>query len=254
MKHLLYVAWQDPESSAWFPVGRVEFDGELYSFCYTQGVEQAKATKNFPGLPQFVDPYRPYHSVELFPFLHNRVISRKRGDYAEHLLRMGFDPGELAHSVHAFDVLERSNGRRLTDRFEVFAPPQIKDGIATFVFFTRGLRFRPIDVQQRWEQEPPRKPLSARVDTKNDADENAVMLYSADDTPIGYVPRYYSAAVCTLIADGNVPSIKLLRHNPLPAPVQERILVQLELAIPKDWEFGTESQFKTLTHSSENAA
>jgi len=205
MKHLLYVAWRDPESRAWFPVGKVEFDGEMYSFCYTQGVEHAKATRNFPGLPQFVDPYRVYHSFELFPFLHNRVISRKRGDYAEHLLRMGFEPGELSHSVHAFDVLERSNGRRLTDRFEVFAPPQIKDGVATFVFFTRGLRFRPTDVQKRWEQEAPHKPFLAKRDTKNPFDENAVMLYSADATPMGYLPRYYSAAVSTLMCGAAAP-------------------------------------------------
>lgn len=254
MKQLLYVTWRDPESNAWFPVGRVEFDGELYSFCYTQGVEQAKATKKFPGLPQFVDPFRPYHSVDLFPFLHNRVISRKRGDYAEHLLRMGFDPGDLAHSVHAFDVLERSNGRRLTDRFEVFAPPQVKGGTATFVFFTRGLRHRPIEVQQRWEHEPPPRPLGARPDTHNSFDENAVMLYAADGTPIGYVPRYYSASVANLMRTGKLPVIKLLRHNPLPAPVQERILVQLEIPVPNEWEFGTEAEFKTLTRSSEDAA
>lgn len=254
MKHLLYVAWQDPESSAWFPVGRVNFDGELYSFCYTQGLEQAKATKNFPGLPQFADPYRVYHSSGLFPFLHNRVISQKRGDYVEHLLRMGFDPGELSYSVHAFDVLERSNGRRLTDRFEVFAPPQIEHETATFVFFTRGLRFRLPEVQKRWEEEAPARPFSAKRDTTNTFDEHAVMLYSADGMPIGYVPRYYSAAISTLMANNNIPSITLVRHNPLPAPVQERILVQFTIAVSHNWQFGTESQFKILTQTSEDAA
>ncbi|QED25806.1 hypothetical protein FRD01_00715 [Microvenator marinus] len=178
------------------------------------------------------------------------MISRKRGDYAEHLLRMGFVPGELAHSVHAFDVLERSNGRRLTDHFEVFAPPQIKDGTATFVLFTRGLRFRPVDVQQRWEHEPPPRPLSARSDIHNAFDEYAVMLYAADGTPIGYVPRYYSAAVANLMRAGKLPAIKLLRHNPLPAPVQERILVQLGIPVPNEWEFGTEDEFGTLTPNS----
>ena len=28
MKNFLYVSWEDPESSAWFPVGKVEFDGD----------------------------------------------------------------------------------------------------------------------------------------------------------------------------------------------------------------------------------
>ncbi len=37
----LYLAWQDPEDRRWLPVGRLSFDGHIYRFVYTKGVEQS---------------------------------------------------------------------------------------------------------------------------------------------------------------------------------------------------------------------
>jgi hypothetical protein len=35
----LFVAWRPatPEQTGWTPVGRLEYDGQLYRFCYTRG-------------------------------------------------------------------------------------------------------------------------------------------------------------------------------------------------------------------------
>jgi hypothetical protein len=34
----LYVAWRDPETRSWYPVGQLSFEGEAYRFVYTNEV------------------------------------------------------------------------------------------------------------------------------------------------------------------------------------------------------------------------
>ena len=38
----LFLAWQDPTTRAWLPVGRLTFDGKMYTFAYTQGAKEAQ--------------------------------------------------------------------------------------------------------------------------------------------------------------------------------------------------------------------
>ena len=50
---MLFLAWQDPVSRAWFPIGRLSSDGTTYQFVYTQGVKVAQQQCAFQPLPSF---------------------------------------------------------------------------------------------------------------------------------------------------------------------------------------------------------
>ena len=38
----LFLAWQEPKSRHWFPIGCLDFDGAEYHFFYIKGVEKAR--------------------------------------------------------------------------------------------------------------------------------------------------------------------------------------------------------------------
>lgn len=48
-----FLAWQDPESRHWCPIGKLIFDGNNYHFTYTKGVKKAKGTNRFRLLHSF---------------------------------------------------------------------------------------------------------------------------------------------------------------------------------------------------------
>jgi hypothetical protein len=41
----LFLAWQDYQSRLWFPVGRLTFDGEVYTFVYIKGANSLLPTQ-----------------------------------------------------------------------------------------------------------------------------------------------------------------------------------------------------------------
>ena len=43
----LFLAWQNPETRCWFPIGVLTFDGEYYDFRYSKGVKKAKVQSEF---------------------------------------------------------------------------------------------------------------------------------------------------------------------------------------------------------------
>ncbi|MEG3979147.1 DNA-binding protein, partial [Microcoleus sp. herbarium8] len=79
----LFLAWQNPGSGSWFPIGRLTFNGKEYQFNYTNGVLEAKLKCGFELLPSFPDFNNVYTSQKLFPLFSNRVMPRSRPDYPE---------------------------------------------------------------------------------------------------------------------------------------------------------------------------
>lgn len=251
----LYVAWQDPIERHWFPVGLVTCTSSGFEFAYVEGARRVFGSTNFPGLAQFPDLESKYTSPNLFAFLQNRVVARSRDDYSEYARRLGLGEGEVVYSLHPFDLLGRSNGRRLTDRFEVFAPPLVENGIASFLFFTRGVRYLEKETQTCWEHESPSKPIVAEMEPDNPFDPNAVMLFSNDHTPIGHVPRYYTAAISSLLrVHPKNASFELVHHNQEPAPPGERFLIQAKILVPEGWTFDVSGELAPIKSAGANAA
>lgn len=78
----LFLAWLDPISRYWFPIGRLTFDGGIYQFVYTQGVKEAQEKCAFKPLSSFPRLDEIYTSTQLFPVFANRLMSRSRPDYS----------------------------------------------------------------------------------------------------------------------------------------------------------------------------
>lgn len=96
----LFLAWKDPVSLAWFPIGRLTFDGKLYRFVYIQGVLSAHQKADFPPLWSFPDLDRVYESPELFPLFANRLLRRSRPDYPDFVKWLNIPKMEMSQSPY----------------------------------------------------------------------------------------------------------------------------------------------------------
>jgi len=118
MANALLVAWRSgaPERG-WQPVGRLEYDGGVYRFFYTQG---AKMLADFQPFPQMENLEEVYESEELFPVFANRLLSKSRPEYEAYLKWGGFDPNNPPQPLSILGVTE---GRRQPDSIEMFPCP-----------------------------------------------------------------------------------------------------------------------------------
>jgi hypothetical protein len=87
--HALFVAFRpfEPVHAGWRPVGRLEYDGQLYRFCYTCGARKP-GFQPFRGM-ETLD--RVYDSEDLFPVFANRLLPPSRPEYEAFLQWGGFD-------------------------------------------------------------------------------------------------------------------------------------------------------------------
>ena len=110
----LFVAWQDPKTRSWVPVGRLTHNDDLFRFQYTRGAEEmGNAFQPFGAMK---DLYTSYVSEALFPLFSNRVLPKSRPEYDTYLKWLG-----MADS--AYDVMEElslTGGFRATDSLEIF--------------------------------------------------------------------------------------------------------------------------------------
>ena len=116
----LFLAWQNPESREWFPIGRLTQKIDHYSFVYIQGVQQAQKNQDFQPLTSFPDLSREYHSDTLFPLFENRIMRPSRPDYQHYLECLNLNSDE----DDPLAILSGSGGKKATDHFEVFCCPQ----------------------------------------------------------------------------------------------------------------------------------
>jgi len=232
----LYVGWQDDESRRWYPVGKLEVDENGFEFVYLEGARQARTDANFPGVAEFGDFDRVYRSEELFSFFRNRVKSKNRPDAEDEKRRLGFPNPE--ENLRAFDILSRSYGKRVTDRFEVYPPPRVGNGEISLVFFTRGLRHADEEIQQHWLSDAePVTPIRLQADVHNDYDEFAQYVLDADGWNMGYLPWYYTESFAELVDAGVDYSITVKQRNRQPAYPQHWFLLHFRADRPADWEF-----------------
>src|SRR5437667_10297479 len=112
----LFLAWQHPESRAWYPVGKLTHDGAEYQFVYTKGAQLANAQVGFQPLRTFPSFGDIYESDQLFPLFSNRLLSRSRPDFPDFVSWLNLPETEDDPVI----ILARSGGRRETDQLEVF--------------------------------------------------------------------------------------------------------------------------------------
>ena len=231
-RRLLYVAWQDPDSRAFVPVGRLGrdcTDGEVaYEYRYLRNAERLERFRPFVGFPHLRQAYR---SSELFPFFENRLMPRTRPDYPDFVGALG-----LAPDADPFEVLARSEGRRQTDTIEVFPQPELDDSVARCRFLVHGVRYVPgaqdaIDSLARGDR------LRLLVDRQNPTDTCAVLLRDDSFRLLGWVPRYLTELVHTPLDHLGPTGVDVhVEHvGDRDGPVHLRLLCTLEAQWPTDW-------------------
>ncbi|RMF86354.1 MAG: DNA-binding protein, partial [Planctomycetota bacterium] len=155
MNRVLFVAWRSGGESngRWSPVGRLERCPAGYRFVYTRGVETLDDFRPFPGMP---DLDCVYESDELFPLFANRLLATSRPEYERYLSWGGFAPDAPPDPIALLSVTE---GRRETDRIEVFPRP-VRDADGCFVakFFLHGIRWMATSARERIDQLKPGEP------------------------------------------------------------------------------------------------
>jgi hypothetical protein len=227
----LFVAWRPatPEQTGWRPVGRLEHDGHVYRFWYTQGARKP----GFQPFTQMEDLNTVYESDELFPLFANRLLSRSRPEYEAYLRWGGFDIGPPPDPIVVLGVTE---GIRQTDAVEVFpCPVPDAEGCYRNKFFLHGLGWLPATALERIQRLQHDEPLKLMADLQNDVDPHAVAVRTAADRMmIGYVPRYLAHDVWHLIRQCDMSFIHLQvdRVN-VDAPLQNRVLCRMRACWPE---------------------
>lgn len=236
MRAPLFLAWQDPASRRWFPVGKLWQEGPSFRFGYIHGFELARAEAGFETLPSFPEAGRIYDSARLFPVFRNRIMNASREDYDGYLDRLGLSvPEGEDDDGWLLDVLARSRGRRSTDSFEVFPLPLARreDGLRYQVeFFVHGLRHAPASARSRAEVLEHGAPLYLMADVQNAEDPLALALRTEDRHVVGYVPRYYCSDLHALFGEGVRVEVEVMQVNLPPTPPQHRLLCRLDAAWP----------------------
>ncbi len=226
----LFLAWQDPNSRTWFPIGKLTQEEGLYHFTYLQGALTAQSEAGFSPIVSFPDFHHRYSSAALFPLFANRLLRRSRPEYSDFLQWLNL-PEEANDPIA---LLSRSGGRRKTDSFEVFpCPEKDEQGNYHIHFFSHGLRHFPEETQHYVQDLPPGTPLWITHDVQNPVDSRALILRTEDHHFVGYCPRYLTQDFFELICrhPQNV-SVKVERVNPAPTPLQLRLLCNLTATWP----------------------
>ncbi|NJN31998.1 MAG: DNA-binding protein [Synechococcales cyanobacterium RM1_1_8] len=228
----LFLAWQDDTSRAWFPVGRLTYDGLFYRFAYVQGAREAAAKAGFQPIYSFPDFEQVYSSSKLFPLFANRLLRPSRPDYADFVQWLNL-PGEN----DPLALLARSGGNRKTDTFEVFpCPERDEQGQYQLHFFAHGLRYVPPETVEHLEGLPVGQELWMSHEFQNPYDPEALALKTPDQYNLGYCPRYLVSEVKRLREAGQKILVTVERVNAPPTPLQFRILCRLTADWPEGFE------------------
>ena len=224
----LFLAWQDKGMSRqWFPVGRLDADinRPLYRFRYIKGAKRAQEEAGFPPLIEFPDLEERYDSPRLFPLFQNRLINRARPDFAEYLSYL-----DLTEGADPIEILSANGGSRVTDAYEVF--PKLEkadDGSFVCRFLLKGCRYVNESAQNRIDRLKPDEKLYVTLEFTNPETGFAVQLQTVDYQMIGWAPRYLVDDLVKAMAEspGNYRA-KVVRVNPLPAPSNQRVLIEMK--------------------------
>jgi hypothetical protein len=239
----LYVSWRDPESGSIRPVGclirRVQPDGEDFRFVYLKAAETLDGFRPLPGLP---DLHEIYQSRQLFPVFANRLMPRSRPDYDALATRV-----DLSSEADPFELLERTGGRRVADRLEMFAPPeQTADGQSSALFFVRGVRYQDgaseaIDRLERGDL------LDLEEDLENPVNPRAMLVLEHQGQRLGWIPDYLLDHLHALRdLNGSDPRVEVVHVNDEASGPHLRLLCRLIAPMPEGYEPFSEPEFQPI--------
>jgi len=247
MSNSLFLAWRSGDSvrSRWGPVGRLDHVNNGYRFVYTRGAKTLEGFQPLPGMP---DLDKVYESDEPFPFFANRLLDPSRPEYEAFLMWSEFDPDNPPDPIAILAVTE---GRRVTDSFEVFpCPSPDSEGCYISKFFLHGIRWMPDAALERINRMGKGDVLGLMLDVCNSYDPDAVAVRTSDERNrflVGYVPRFLARDVRGLCeaCDPDLISVTVERVN-RDAPFQQRVLCRMRSCWPDDFRPCSREEFQPL--------
>lgn len=221
----LFLAWQDPISRSWFPVGRLTFDGVNYQFIYTCGVQEAQKKCGFQPLQSFPYLDKAYTSTELFPVFSNRLLSRSRPDYVDFVQWLNIPQ----RKDDPIAMLARSGGRQATDTLAVLPCPEPdENGLYHIHFFSHGLSHLPTCAIERINHFRSGELLLLAHEFQNRHDPSALTLHTEDHYIVGYCPRYLLGDAFEILRrNPDLVHVHVERVNQPPTPLQFRLLCNM---------------------------
>lgn len=249
---ILFLAWQDPVSHAWFPIGRLSVEKSSYRFVYIQGAKDAQQKSCFQPLEAFPSFELTYESEYLFPLFANRLPPSSRTDYTSFVDYLNLSPGERDPIV----LLGRSSGERMTDTMQVFPQPERSpDGLYKTQFFANGINHLPDSALQRIEQLREGDRLLLMKDIQNAYEVSALLLRTSAEVDrdlhvVGYCPRYLLDDAVKIIDEcpdaATMIRIEVERINSPPAPKKFRLLCRMSARWPSNFQPFTSSKYQPL--------
>lgn len=249
IKKKLFLAWQDPKTRCWFPIGILTFDGQYYYFTYTKGVKKAQDKSQFKLLHCFPKTPMIYQSKNIFPVFANRLMPSSRPDYPNYINWLNLPQNE----DDLMKILARSGGRKVTDTFEVFPYPENNNGFFTINFFVHGLRYMPESSQDYIPNLETNSQLFIIKDCQNQYDANALLLRTKNKHNLGYIPRYLTKDIIKLL-EINPQSVKvhIEKINLAPVPIQLRLLCNLTVPWPKNFAPFSDEDYQPILEKSDH--
>ncbi|MEO3855593.1 hypothetical protein [Acrocarpospora sp. B8E8] len=216
----LIVAWQHPTSRLISAVGALEQHDDGYAFSYLRLAEQVEDFRAFIGFP---DLYRRYESTQLFPLFRQRVMDPKRPDYIRYLETLG-----LGEDAAPMEILGRSSGVRPGDAILLFPEPTVDPSGSTHcTFLVHGMRhMAKFGVLSRLSTLRPGDQLRLKPDPTNPVNNQALIITSTDDHPLGWVPDVLLSYVHTVLATSPL-TLTVERANTASVPWHLRLCVKL---------------------------
>lgn len=200
---------------------------DSYQFAYTAGAIVAQRQGGFKPLWSFPDWDKVYFSPELFSVFSNRLLRPSRPDYPDFLRWLNLSQSENDSML----VLARSGGQRVTDRLEVFHPPEMdEDGLCHFHFFVRELQHLPPQALNRIDKLQPGDLLRAvEIEPiENGYIRRTLSLSTVDGCRVGNCPKYLlESDFLRLYEEPERVQIVVEQVNLSPAPQPFRLLCHL---------------------------
>lgn len=239
----LYIAWQDPKSRVWMPVGELTRSEGMFCFRYTLGAQDAMGTGRFLPFGRMTELDSVYESDELFPLFNNRVLTSSRPEFGQFLQWLDIEEPD------PFVMLGRTGGERATDSLLVFPKPEMSEqGRYTVHFFSHGIGHLRQEERRRIADLHPGERLLPLLDVQNDKDAGAIALRT-DDPPViaGYVPRFLAHDLRELMS-GCALDVSLRVHQVnTSAPSQLRLLCVADAPWPVGFAPCSDSQFRPFS-------
>lgn len=229
---VLYSLWQDPVTRLWHPVGMLRREGGRYFFEYTRGSQASPRFKPFPEMRKLE---KKYESTSLFPVFANRLLPRNRPEFKELCRWADIDPESNSAD---FDLLAVTGGQKETDLIRLVPRPQkAKNGKYSISFFVHGLRHVKEAALSEVKKLEQGDELVLALEVNNQVDPHAISIRSSDPACLlGYVPRYYTKDLRTVLDDNKLRGRKIRAKKINPdAPAQLMVLCEVETDWPEDF-------------------